>query len=476
VLGTSSTTQPHHPVADNHGMDDDALKSDDNAEPRSRVMTFVRRGRFRWALLAVAMASAACTTKQQNTCKSDSDCTNPAYPFCDVNGEFAASGGEKNVCTIVPPDCPVERCGCSPGATTCAGEVLTTCDVGGMSVTTSSCALGCSADGTRCLSFEPSNGLRAALAAAANEPAVTIPDGATIDTDTGEVKTSGGIAVPVGSLGVAQGAGTIRALIGSSFVIGNVVVYGTNPLAIVSIGDVAANGILDASANSSTNGPGAQTTGACVGAQSTLGGSGGGNATPGGDGGKSHLWTAPHALGGAAQSQFEPLLGGCPGGALTGNAPGGGGGGAVQVVSLTAIRISGSIDVGGGGGGNNGGGGGAGGNVVLEAPHVEISGGVFANGGSGGACSMEGSDASRDATAVSGPGPCGNGNTIHGGTGGSVSVAPSSGGRLFIGDSGSAGGGGGALGRLKIATRDGTYDAAMAVLSAATTASTLVGK
>lgn len=168
-----------------------------------------------WSVLAVLVFAAACTTKQQNKCSSDGDCTNPAYPFCDVDGEFDPSGGAKNVCTIVPPDCPVERCGCSPGATACIGDQLTMCDVGGTSETSTTCALGCATDGTRCLAFEPSNGLGPALTAAANEPAVTIPDGATINTDTGEVKTSGGIAIAVNSLAVSQGTTTIRALIGA---------------------------------------------------------------------------------------------------------------------------------------------------------------------------------------------------------------------------------------------------------------------
>jgi hypothetical protein len=427
-------------------------------------------------VLAALVFASACTTKQQNKCTSDSDCTNPAYPFCDVDGEFSTSGGAKNVCTIVPPDCPVERCGCSPGATTCTGDQLTTCDAGGTSETSTTCALGCATDGTRCLSFEPSNGLGPALTAAANEPAVTIPDGATINTDTGEVKTSGGISIPVNSLAVAQGSGTIRALIGGSFSIGNVVVSGSNPLAIVSSGDVKLDGVLDVSANASTNGSGAQLAAPCTGHAAGAGGSGGGNATAGGDGGQPEPATTPRAAGGAAQVGFEPLVGGCPGGALTSGgstvSDGGGGGGAVQIVSLTAITVVGGVDVGGGGGGYNGGGGGSGGNVILEAPRVRFSaGGLFANGGSGGACSAAGNDATRDLNVAVGAGPCGT--TLlksFGGSGGTTSSSPGLGGHVTT-DPG--GGGGGAVGRARIATRDGTFDAGAATLSAAVTMATL---
>lgn len=444
-------------------------------------MRFPRSVAIRWAVygvLAFATAGAsACATKQQNACTSDSDCKDPAYPFCDVNGEFAASGGAKDVCTIVPPDCPVERCGCSPGATTCTGDQLTTCDAGGTSETSTACALGCSTDGTRCLSFEPSNGLGPALTAATNEPAITIPDGATINTDTGEVKTSAGIAIPINSLAVAQGSGTIRALIGGSFSIGDVVVFGNNPLAIVSDGEIQLSGVFDASANASSSGPGGQSSGPCAGRSSTYGGSGGGNATDGGTSGQSgSVITNPYLPGGAAQIGFEPLVGGCVGGQLTSNGAvvgdGGGGGGAVQFVSLTAITVSGSVDIGGGGGGYDGGAGGAGGNAILEAPRVSFSsGGIFANGGSGGACTASGNDATPDLNAAAGAGPCGSlPNQARGGAGATVSAGPGLGGHVL---SGPAGGGGGAVGRARIATHDGTFDPGAATLSAAVTTDTL---
>src|ERR1700693_4653596 len=97
---------------------------------------------FMVMLFAAAGLLGAGCTKTVNQCSADSDCTDVAYPFCDVNGEFPPSDGVKNVCTIVPANCPIERCGCSPGATTCGGDQLSTCNQDGKSTTTSTCSLG----------------------------------------------------------------------------------------------------------------------------------------------------------------------------------------------------------------------------------------------------------------------------------------------------------------------------------------------
>ena len=48
------------------------------------------------AWLVVALAAAGCGTKRVNVCNADTDCKDPSFPFCDVNGQYPASGGEKN--------------------------------------------------------------------------------------------------------------------------------------------------------------------------------------------------------------------------------------------------------------------------------------------------------------------------------------------------------------------------------------------
>src|SRR6185312_15057638 len=102
----------------------------------------------------VASASLSCT-KHADGCQSNADCTDPAYPFCDVNGAYAPSNGATNICTITPPDCPADVCGCAPGAATCGSNQLTTCNADGMSTTTTTCLLGCSGNGVSCATFTP---------------------------------------------------------------------------------------------------------------------------------------------------------------------------------------------------------------------------------------------------------------------------------------------------------------------------------
>jgi hypothetical protein len=424
---------------------------------------------IRWALLAVTISAAACT-KEQNACKADSDCTNPAYPFCDVNGEFEASGGAKNVCTIVPADCPVERCGCSPGAARCETDTLTTCDADGMSESSVMCALGCGGSTAHCLSFVPLNGLAVALTAAGTSAEVSLPPGVMINTSTGEVKTSGGLPINVPSVVVDQAGATIRAFYGSSVSLSDVHVVGTAALALVSANDLEVDGVIDASGANIVPGPGALAMPhPCAGGASTRGGGGGGNAISGSNGG---LGAGP---GGIAEGSLDtnPLVGGCNGGPEVDDGGtvltiGGGGGGAVQLVAGASIQLSANamINV-GAGGGMSAAGGGSGGNVIIEAPSVMFALGarLVANGGAGGACTSQGEDASTDTTPANGGGPCGMLPYVVGGHGGTVASAPS------IGTIG--GGGGGSVGQLLVRTRDGQIMDGGATISAAAAMSVL---
>lgn len=391
-------------------------------------------------------------TRRVNECASDSDCTDVAYPFCDVKGEYGPSGGQAGVCTIVPPDCSVDRCGCSPGSVSCRADTLSTCNSDGHSTTDTACALGCAATNDRCLTFDPSNGLGAAMSAAGTAHAVTL-DGVTIDTDSGVVTNSAGIAVPVASLQVSRSSGNIQAFAASSFTLGKIQVTGSLAIAFVSTGDITVNGVIDvAGSHGLVPGPGAQTSGACVGATRGGMGAGGGNATAG---------AAAHSnlpvfdlLGGSAQVDPVSLQGGCNGGGS--DCTLGFGGGAIQLSSLSSITIaqSGLIDVGGGGGGNSasgaGCGGGSGGRVILEAPVVTLSGGVTANGGAGSACSMTGEGGKQSLEPAHGftcPAP--QSSTMVGGEGGTINSAPT--------DGRASGGGGGAVGRISVHTRSSTF-------------------
>ena len=416
-------------------------------------------------------------TKTVSQCSQDSDCTTAVFPFCDVNGEYAASGGDHNVCTIVPPNCPVERCGCEPGAVTCTDDSLTTCNADGKTATTAACSLGCDTADNRCFSFKTANGLDPAMLLAASEPAVVFPASVTIDTDACVVHDAANAMVAVKSLIVAQiSAPSICTIFAGSLDISNAKVTGGNVVAFVATGPITLRGKIDESASKRFQGllnagPGSVTTGNCVGTTGASGnGGGGGNATPGAAG-LFHSLPPSQIPGGMAQQDFEPLFGGCQGG---GGNFGGGGGGAIQIDSLESIRLldTGFLALGAAGGGTDAEGGGSGGNALLEAPNIEISGGVAANGGAGGAggtCGIGGvgADATNDETAA--PGGTTTCNSVIGGNGGTRTTPPTNGTAAFDNT-----GGGGAVGRVMLRTADGTFTGPGAIFSAIQSTDTLV--
>ena len=212
-------------------------------------------------MLVVVGALGACTTERNPAyCDSDLDCVGSSFTFCDLNGEFPESNHRRHTCTTVPEDCPVERCGCEPGAgLSCDADQLEVCNADGRSSSTATCALGCATAEPRCLTFEPSNDLGGPLAAAAAEPDVLLPPGARIDTDLGLVQDGNGTPIAVRSVVVDQdGGSSIRVFLGKSFVIDDATVRGTRALAFVAPGPITLRGKLDASAQGRTAGPGAQ--------------------------------------------------------------------------------------------------------------------------------------------------------------------------------------------------------------------------
>jgi hypothetical protein len=389
-------------------------------------------------------------------------------------------------------DCPVERCGCTPGASlACTADQNTLCAADGHSTTTATCALGCSATEPRCLTFDPSNDLGGALADAATQPDIALPPGAQIDTDLGLIQGVGGVPIDVKSVLVSQNGGTsmIRVFEGRSFVIDGARVVGSKSLALVAPGPITIRGLFDASANGLTNGPGAQEapTACAGGASQEVGGTmpsaagagGGGNATAGGAGGGAHAFGGG---GGALIPTFVPLVGGCRGGSVTDFSNGtllrngGGGGGAVQLVSLDQIALTnnGVIDLGGGGGPISAGGG-SGGTLVLEATHVRIEGattGVVANGGAGGACGSTGPDGGSSSTQATGP-KCSPNSAGDGATGTLAATSGEVCTAMFCAAN-RYGGGGGAAGRVRIATANGAFSTVSTpILSAVISTATL---
>lgn len=277
-------------------------------------------------------------------------------------------------------------------------------------------------------------------------------------------------------------------------------------MAFVSAGDIVITGVVDGSADGAIGGPGALTCdekgggGASftIGAFSrhtfgplyptfilaTNGSGGGGWGSAGGDGGTVPVFEDRRAVGGPSVpgDTLVPIRGGCQGGGENLSYRGGGGG-ALQFVSATEIRLvsldgsrKGTIHVGGGGGtaglplGRNdiddpielfgSGGGGSGGSILIEAPSLRIEPGtaLFAGGGGGGgygACSPppHGLDAAPGRTFTGGS--CDGQEQISAGGDGGNS------GEGAVGDDapdGPAGSGGGGLGRIRLNDRDGRAD------------------
>jgi hypothetical protein len=361
-------------------------------------------------------------------------------------------------------------------AMACANDQLTSCNAEGTATVTEPCSLGCASGEARCLTFEPSNGLGAALADSTSEPDVVLQPGVRIDTDLGLVQDANGTAVPVKTVLVNQaGGGAIRVFEARSFTMSDVTATGTNALAFVASGPITLSGRLAARASGFTAGSGARSSSACNGADSMQFGSGAGcaasaagtggagNHQQGGQGGANN----PNR--GGSLTAFSPLAGGCAGGTQRAEngttivARGGAGGGAIQLVSLTRVVLTdqGLIDV-GGGGGQLSTGGGSGGVVIVETPELSISGpaaGVAANGGAGGGCGMTG----PDATITTSPAVAAVCPVTFAGSGGTGSTAPGNGCNPQVencnGGCGTFwGGGGGSVGRMRIFTKTGVFD------------------
>jgi hypothetical protein len=195
-----------------------------------------------------------------------------------------------------------------------------------------------------------------------------------------------------------------------------------------------------------------------------LGGGGGGNGGVGGIGGGG---AAGGSAFGASDLAVAQLVGGGAGGGGGGGGGGGRGGAAIQIVSNKSITIAGAINAGGCGGigsmDHSGGGGGAGGTILLEAPQITIGGTLAVNGGGGGGgmgivATRDGSRGTPDRSPAVG----GIGNGV-GGLGAAGATLDGSPGTMVT----FSGGGGGAVGRIRLDTVHGVAAVTNATLSPA---------
>lgn len=338
------------------------------------------------------------------------------------------------------------------------------------------CSLGCSVSPLHCNDIDPSNGLARYLDMAADEPDVDLGTTASISTSDGTVMVDGK-SVAVRSALVAQPAApTILVFMVHSLRANDVTINGDvsgasggNAFALVSNGDVRIEGIFNASASMLASGPGVYNDSNCkggvaIGSGSSLSGAGGGGFGTAGGAGGSASTIGDSATGGsggnpAGVPTLIPLRGGCDSGAPDDLHPSlvGHGGGAIQVVSRTNIRIVGVVAA----NGSSSSGGGAGGGVLIEAPVVEVTGSVVTNGAGGkGGCifALPGENGRFDATPARG-GTCSSEEQGAGGNGAAGAIAATGGVSIHASDSGPAlaGHGGGGVGRIRINTAPGGF-------------------
>jgi hypothetical protein len=85
------------------------------------------------------------------------------------------------------------------------------------------CEQGCAADGIRCGHIDVSNRVGPDLVDAEGEPAVTIPGGATIATDSGVVLTGDGAPLPIRTrIQLQHASAELRIYLAGAFTVGSV--------------------------------------------------------------------------------------------------------------------------------------------------------------------------------------------------------------------------------------------------------------
>jgi hypothetical protein len=488
-----------------------------------------RRMKLQWVGVALFVL-ASCGTKPNPKSCADGICNDQAFPFCDVDGtlggepkeciavactadEFEACRGEQELrcnetgnnydsvecelgCSAATDGCRL----CEPNQTRCTNGKVASCDANGSITASETCELGCFEDKPRCRRLDPSNALGSYLDLPATLPDLDLTN-ASFDTATGVVVANGGLTIPVPHFSAANGDGpTIRV-----FVANNVRINGGSAgstldpdrvsgpaFALVARGTITIEGRFLVGATAG----GIKST-ACAGgygnyfetdsAYRAVASGGGGNATSGGKGGD----IGP-SVGGAGGQAFGtdvlvPLKGGCPAGgvaigsniALYSTA----GGGAAQFSSEKSIAVLGVIDARGKTGeaeqaGSIGAavyGGGAGGSILLEAPRVELGPAavLMAKGGGGGSYgpSTVSDDTANPDKGLACPGACADGGD---GAAPNIAAKPGEPSPTSTGSDLTSGGGGGGLGRVRINTRDTTYQRPNTVVEAAMVTSGLI--
>lgn len=370
---------------------------------------------------------------------------------------------------------PVASC-VADGALRCDRSSLVRCNSDGTAELQESCSLGCNISELRCNDVDPSNGLAPYLDMTGDAPELNLGSTATIDTDDGSVLVDQVPLAVTNALVMQPSAPAIRVFVVRSLRARDVTIKGANAFALVSNARIEIRGVFSTT-NSATHRrtPGGYNSPGCKGADGNLdlqtgigpGAGGGGFGSFGGFGGfaRNNQGSQTGGAGGmpAGNAELIPLRGGCDGGGLAQPWGSASGGGAIQLVSRTAIDIVGVVAA----NGYTAVGGGAGGGILLEAPAVHVSGAVVANGAGGHAGCLFKSVAENgrvdDAPAAGGstcdgdPPPQGTGRGGNGGSARNGALSGQTGTYQGPGDSPALGGhGGGSTGRIRINAAPGS--------------------
>ena len=463
------------------------------SESVSDKCSFMTKAWPAW-LVAGALIAGGCTKANPAATCSDGTCSDPAFPFCDVDGSV---GGEPGTCVAItcqaganggcqgsaalvcnangtsfdPVPCangcdPNAGCNaCMPGAVQCSGMKLQTCGSDAVFADTETCELACTNDPTPHCAYLSPKYIPDACEVLAPGTALAIAGNATIDSSLDNNCTGGVVPQTGGPEICVMHYESISVSVGAT-----VTLVGTRAVALVADRGLSVSGTLEVGATGTTSGPGGGVSAS------------GGFKAPGQFGGKGGDGGAGFLTNGGAGGDFTTDGGAANGGTASGSPAAatvfaggphtiGGGGGALALVSCrSTVSVLGTLDSRGGGGLGGrffvpagqaarpwwGTGGGAGGYVVLQGANVLVTGQVFANGGGGGAGNntalapgnVNGLDgtASDTVCARGGIAPSGAGNGGVGGCGTFSFGAPGDGIHPSDSTNGQPGGGGGSMG------------------------------
>lgn len=418
--------------------------------------------------LLVGVAPVGCTKPNPALSCEDGLCSDPAVPYCDLDGTLGGEG--PNTCIHVS---------CTPNEfAACRGDKALTCNATGDNYDLLTCENGCSADENGCKPAPPCDTLECQkhivpryVPSECNDLATkadyTISADTTIDT-ANELMCTNFVTQANGPEICVIHAGTIKIEAGATLT-----AVGSRALALVADTSLVIDGVLDANGRSgNAAGGGTRLSGDT---NNTKAGGGAGYRTKGGGGGAAGGDGAANDGGPACPnpSTITDLFGGPRTDAYNN------GGGAITLISCRAdVSIAGIIDLGGGGGHGTrdfapqGGGhqyatgGGAGGTLVLQGTSLNVTGQLFANGGGGGGANAtmqsgrigeNGAAGGRSLVPASGGDSA---TTRHGGVGG-TDTPPGAGGSNGTDEAGAGGGAAGFILRYTPAGAQATFNPAM---------------